>query len=63
MAKCKGCGADILFIIIKSSGRKMPVDTYKTTVITVDGELVSGYVPHWINCPNAGSFIGGGRDK
>ncbi|MBR2507221.1 MAG: hypothetical protein IKB70_10075 [Bacilli bacterium] len=55
MAQCKGCGADIIWIETKNN-KRMPCDIKETTVITIDGRVVEGYIPHWITCPKANEF-------
>lgn len=55
MAKCKGCGRPIVWVNTKN-GRAMPCDDVKQTVVTDDGEVVSGRVPHWATCPAADQF-------
>lgn len=53
--KCKGCGADIIFIKTIKGG-KMPCDPKKITIITGMGIVYKGYQPHWDICPNADDF-------
>lgn len=55
MNKCKGCGAEIVWIKTKA-GKAMPCDTNKVTIITDNGETVIGYTPHWATCPAAKTF-------
>lgn len=50
MAKCKGCGAEIVWITTKA-GKQMPCNNEKTTIVTEQGETVTGHVPHWATCP------------
>lgn len=50
MAKCKGCGAEIIWLETKN-GKAMPCDEKKQTIITENGETVTGYTPHWATCP------------
>ena len=54
MAKCKSCGADIIWIEMQS-GKKMPCNPEKTTIVTVDGKTITGHIPHWATCPTAGT--------
>lgn len=50
--KCRSCGADIKFIKTVK-GKAMPVEVKQIWILTEDGELVKGYLPHWSNCPGA----------
>lgn len=52
---CRGCGKEILFIRT-TAGKFMPAEVEQTTIITPGGEVLSGHVPHWGNCPNAKEF-------
>lgn len=55
MANCKGCGAEIIWLKTKN-GKSMPCDANKVTIITENGETVTGYVPHWATCPKYKQF-------
>ncbi len=53
--KCAGCGAEIYWV--KSmKGRAMPVNTKKQSLITPEGNVVSGYTSHFATCPKAADF-------
>ena len=68
-AKCQSCGADILWVIMKESGAKMPLDAQSTANgkirVSEDGtakvmtmiELIawqgSRHTSHFATCPNA----------
>jgi hypothetical protein len=52
--KCTVCGAEIKFITTPK-GKKMPVEVTRVTVVTITGQIVIGYPPHWANCPGARS--------
>jgi hypothetical protein len=65
MKRCK-CGKMIDFIIMES-GKKMPVEIENPIRVAVKAhqsiiggdetyKLVSGFIPHWINCPYAKDF-------
>lgn len=54
-ATCKGCGAAIAWITTLK-GKAMPCDPGAVNVVTEDGQLVRGYIPHWATCPKAGQF-------
>jgi hypothetical protein len=57
MSKCRSCGAEIRWVMM-DSGRKMPLDVKRITIIEEDPEtgaarIVSGYQSHFSTCPNA----------
>lgn len=55
MARCKGCNADIIWI--KTTNDKiMPCNAEKTTIVTTQGEIIIGHVPHWVTCPKSQNF-------
>ncbi len=86
LAQCRGCGAAIVWVRMRESGRAMPCDeeiltewlddtagkaASTRTLITEDGVAitgrrgsvldpnvreVTGRVPHWASCPQAGAF-------
>ena len=55
MAKCKGCGAEIVWIKT-INGKNMPCNAEKTTIITEKGETITGHIPHWATCPKYKNF-------
>ena len=55
MAECKGCGEEIEWIAT-TEGKRMPVNPGKVVVVTQDGKVVTGQVPHWATCPRAADF-------
>lgn len=55
MSKCKGCGAEIVWIQTEN-GKSMPCNAEKVTIVTADGKTVTGHIPHWATCPAATSF-------
>ncbi len=55
MAKCKGCGKEIVWITT-ISGKSMPCDAEKTTIITDEGRAFTGHIHHWATCPKAQDF-------
>ena len=55
MATCKGCGAEIIWIKTPA-GKLMPCDAQKITIITEQGQTVSGYIPHWATCSKSKTF-------
>lgn len=55
MSKCKGCGAEITWIKTKA-GKLMPCNSEKSTIVTEQGEIVVGHVPHWATCSKANEF-------
>ena len=55
MSKCKGCGAEIVWIKTKA-GKNMPCDEKKITIVTDSGETITGHTPHWASCPKFKDF-------
>ena len=71
MPKCRGCGADIVFIK-SQTGKNMPCDAglkrggelkAGSFLINEHGKFLKsprpfdqGYTPHWATCPNADDF-------
>ena len=53
--KCKGCGVEVVWITTEK-GKKMICEAKPITVITAAGTLVTGWVPHWGNCPYSDQF-------
>lgn len=60
--ECKKCKAKIRWLKTKK-GKWMPVDTDLITIITMEGETIKGYIPHWASCPNAEEFRKTKREK
>lgn len=56
MPECKGCGEEIEWIESKKTGKPMPVNPGKVVVVTQDGSVVTGQVPHWATCPRSADF-------
>ena len=58
MAKCKGCGAEIVWIKT-ANGKMMPLDSKeKMYYCAINGEwrIYRGREAHWSTCPNADRF-------
>lgn len=55
MSKCKGCNANIIWIKTKA-GKQMPCNVEKITIVTEQGETITGYMPHWATCPEYKKF-------
>ena len=55
MAKCSGCGAEIVWIETKNK-KIMPCNKEQTTIITDKGETIKGHIHHWATCPKADNF-------
>jgi len=55
LVACKSCGESIHFVETRK-GRLMPCNEKKLTVITVLGDVVSGWEAHWATCPQAEKF-------
>ena len=49
---CKKCGESIHFVPT-TQGKLMPCEVNIITIITIEGELKQGYIPHWDKCPGA----------
>jgi hypothetical protein len=52
---CLRCRAPIYFIKMKS-GRFMPVNEEILTIVTDDGRMETGRIPHWATCEFANEF-------
>jgi hypothetical protein len=50
MTTCKSCGAVIEWITT-ASGKSMPCDPKLVRVMTKEGALVAGFIPHFATCP------------
>jgi len=51
------CGASIVWVMLcDGSGRSVPCDAVRATVITVDGRAVAGHRPHMSHCPHADHY-------
>ena len=58
MPKCKGCGKEILWIKMNTSGN-MPVDPKsekRICFIKGIGHIYDTYMPHWATCEKADQF-------
>lgn len=56
---CRGCGQPIVWLV-SAKGRPTPADPALVTVMTEDGEVHKGRIPHHITCPQADQFRGKG---
>ena len=52
MSLCRSCGETVTWIKLKS-GKSMPVNDDKITIVTKNGEVVSGSTSHFATCPQA----------
>lgn len=59
--KCRGCGAPMEWVK-STTGRNIPVDPKRVTVVLDDGQVVTGRVSHFATCPKAGEFRRAGAD-
>jgi len=57
MSKCKKCQNDIEWVKTRA-GKNMPVDPTKITVVTKEGDVVTGQESHFSTCPYANDFRG-----
>ena len=58
MAKCRGCGAKVIWVESKNL-KKMILDAEPVKMIQVKegiGEVVDVYKSHWGTCPKAAQF-------
>lgn len=55
MTKCKACGAPIHFVESRY-GRLIPCNAKKLTIVTIMGDVLSGWESHFANCPGADTF-------
>jgi hypothetical protein len=78
MPTCE-CGAEITFVVMAETGRKMPVDLPPVSVVvplesgdpklvgrytTLSGKSVQPpYVPHWASCPLREKFKRKGKPE
>jgi hypothetical protein len=59
VAKCRSCGAPIVWVVMRPSGKRMPLDAKPEKRITLDvidpavAEMTDTYVSHFSSCPNA----------
>lgn len=49
---CSSCGAELHWLITPA-GKFMPCDPAVVRVVTEEGQLVAGRIPHLVTCPNA----------
>lgn len=56
VVKCKGCGADMIFLTSIKSGKKIPVNPKLITIMTKDGYFHKGFETHFSTCPQADKF-------
>ena len=55
LVQCKACKQNIHFVETRK-GRLMPCNPKKLTVITILGDVVSGWEAHFATCPQADKF-------
>jgi len=61
MAQCKACGQEIIFVEMRDTGRKMPLDSKPEKFVVVKtadgrGEVVTGHISHFATCNEADRF-------
>lgn len=64
LSRCRTCNASIRWVEMES-GKRMPVDERKVSVILVDrngenGKVIYGYQSHFATCPQANQHRKGG---
>lgn len=52
MPKCKSCNATISFIHTRNN-KMLPVNPGSVTIVTADGHIHRGFIPHFVTCPDA----------
>lgn len=60
LVPCKACKQNIHFVETVK-GRLMPCNPKKLTVITLMGDVVTGWEAHFATCPQADKFRRGGK--
>lgn len=59
VSKCRSCGAPIVWVVMRPSGKRMPLDAKPEKRITLDmidpgvAEMTDTFVSHFATCPNA----------
>ena len=61
MARCSSCGAAIMWVIMRESGKANPLNLIPEKRIVITGQTVRGpkaevvdsYISHFVTCPNA----------
>ncbi len=53
LAQCKTCKQNIHFIRSKVTGKPNPCNLKKYTIITAEGNVVTGWESHFATCPQA----------
>jgi hypothetical protein len=59
--KCRSCGAPILWVVMRASGKRMPLDAKpekRITLVAADpdtvvGQVTDAYTSHFATCPDA----------
>lgn len=62
LSKCRGCGANIVWFTT-NTGKAAPLDAEKTGVMTPEGKMVYGRIPHFSTCPEAEKFRQSRKEK
>ena len=59
MSRCKSCNAEIFWVTMDESGKKMPVDAHPKSMVLVvhpnkdRARFVQSWESHFVTCPNA----------
>jgi len=53
---CRSCGASIVWVVLRGSGKPHPCDPGMLTVVTDVGQIVKGRGSHFATCPKADDF-------
>lgn len=57
ISSCKSCLAPVQWVIMEKTGKHMPINIDKKTIVVIDEKgcyMASGYESHFATCPNAG---------
>lgn len=60
MSRCRSCGKPIEWIKTET-GKNMPVNQKRITVVLDDGSVRTGRESHFVTCPQASSWRGHGK--
>jgi len=59
MARCRSCEAEIFWVTMDGTGKKMPIDAHPNPMVLVvspdrtRARFVESWTSHFITCPNA----------
>ena len=53
VGKCGQCGAEVVWVVMAQTGKRMPCDPKLLRVVSADGIVYSGRESHFATCPAA----------